>query len=79
MGDWPAEKRIAMAFAHGVAAASEYRVGDIYYGAWDDVDRYNINDTDERVAFVEGFLSVLPRVRCDANWRILDIVRFNKD
>lgn len=68
-----------MAFAHGVAAASEYRVGDIYHGAWGEVYRYNISDLDERVAFIEGFLSALPRVRCDADGRIIDIVRFNRD
>jgi hypothetical protein len=79
MGDWPAEKRLAMAFAHGAAAASEYRIGDIYHGAWGDVDRYKITDIDERVAFVEGFLSALPRVCCDADRRIIDIIHFNRD
>lgn len=66
-------QRVNASYQLGSEIAASYRIGDRYVNAWTCADARKITDRDERVAFIDGFLAMLPNVRCDERGRIVDL------
>lgn len=68
------QDRLREVYQAGADTAKSHKIGDVFLGAWGEVDRLGYIDIDERVAFIEGYLGSMPTIFFDTDNKITGIV-----